>query len=69
MEEIREMVELLLKKCKGSNVPIMIAYGAEKTFLAEYGTVSADTPDRIRRARTAFVNAPSQARSIMEFDA
>lgn len=69
MEEIREMVELLLKKCKGSNVPIMIAYGNEKTFLAEYGTVAADTPDRIRRARTAFVNAPSQTTSIMEFDA
>lgn len=69
MEEIREMVELLLKKCKSSNIPIMITYGNEKTFLAEYGTVGSDTPDRIRRARTAFLNAPSQTRSIMEFDA
>lgn len=69
MEEIRELVERMLKKCKDANIPVLICYGHDKTFLAEWGTLNADTPDRIKRARTSFINAPSQTKGVMEFDA
>lgn len=69
MEKIREQVNRLLEECKKENVAIMVAYGSEKTCLGEWGTLTDKTPDRIKRARAAFINAPSQTRGIMEFDA
>lgn len=68
MEEIRELVDRLLKRCKENSVPVMVAFSSERTYLAEWGTSLDSTPDRIKRARTAFVSAPSQNKNQMEFD-
>ena len=68
MEKIKEMVNKLLDECQKEKVSVMVAYGKDKASLGEWGTQVDSTPDRIKRARTAFVSAPSAARGHMEFD-
>jgi uncharacterized protein YdaT len=68
MEKIIDLANKLLEECKKEKVTVLIAYGKDKTFLSEWGTSSETTPDRIKRARAAFMNAPSQTAGRMEFD-
>lgn len=68
MKEIRELISKLLEECQREKISVMVGYGKDKTYLAEWGTLSDNTPDRIKRARTAFVSAPSQSKGQMEFD-
>ncbi|WP_333593606.1 hypothetical protein [Anaerospora hongkongensis] len=68
MEKIVAIADSLLEECKKENVSVMVAYGGkDKTRLFEWNTLSDKAPDRIKRARSAFMNAPVQT-GHMEFD-